>query len=848
MSDSLPLSTDYHRLAEALIDERLTAAAFELPIYRRLAGSLAGVGGPASPADIACLVRQVLLREELRSGREVSLKVPKAAPWPSREEWTKTLVRVVEETRSHYRVRAQLWSPGWLDGVPGQAAFAERERSERRRTPSDPVVATVTGFESYTSPGQKQALRSVLFAPPGSTLCAVLPTGMGKSLLAQVPALRGAGRGLALVVVPTVALALDQERVLLDIARKARVPLPPQLAYYGGQPGGERQAIQERILRDEQGVVFTSPDSLMGSLAFAVHQAASRGGLRLFAVDEAHYVSQWGADFRPEFQAVAGLRRNLLRVSPPANRFVTLLMTATLTQAGLETLKELYGEPGPFQMVSAAALRPEPEFWAADCGEGASAEALREARLKEAVRYLPRPLILYSTTPDQAQRYFDLLCREGFRRVGVMSGRTPGAERHRLVQAWHHGELDVMVGTSAFGVGIDQPNVRTVIHACMPENLDRFYQEVGRGGRDGAASVSLLLHAHDDWQIARQTSTNRLITLERGLERWEAMFVHNTPLGEGRLRLDLNAKPKDLRFSEEENQAWNLRTLNLMARAGLVVLDAEAPPDPSAYEDAVDYERAVQQHQTSAVVQVLENDHRNPRLWEERVAPVRTRQAEADQTGLAQMHALIVAARQKAKFEKILAAAYRIAEGHLEETPSLACGGCPGCRASGEDPYPAEAPFPLPPQHLSVSVDGLWQSLGMSVVPVAYQVPEPARSVPPPVADLLARVLRTGIPMLISSRSSLPAKERAGLQKCLPHPLLWEDPDDLALPELVGSYPRAVLVGPREEAPWLARLLGGDTLTIVFHPESLTDPHRPDRLFMERYPGFTLEQLSRRLG
>ncbi|PBY07334.1 helicase-related protein, partial [Pseudomonas aeruginosa] len=141
------------------------------------------------------------------------------------------------------------------------------------------------------------------------------------------------------------------------------------------------------------------------------------------------------------------------------------------------------------QMVSAVHLRPEPQDWFYK----ASSPQEKQKRVLESLRYAPRPFILYVTKrEDVAQWNTTLRCSGGLHRIATFDGGTPDRERKRIIEEWAANRLDGIVATSAFGVGLDKSDVRTVIHATIPETLDRYYQEVGRGGRDGKSSVSLL--------------------------------------------------------------------------------------------------------------------------------------------------------------------------------------------------------------------------------------------------------------------------------------------------------------------------------------------------------------------
>jgi ATP-dependent DNA helicase RecQ len=164
----------------------------------------------------------------------------------------------------------------------------------------------------------------------------------------------------------------------------------------------------------------------------------------------------------------------------------------------------------------------------------------------------------------------------GFRRVRKVHGRTGRAEREEIVAEWRDGSLDLVVGTSAFGLGIDYPHARSVIHACVPETLDRFYQEVGRGGRDGKGSLSLIAPSAKDFTTAEKINAQQVIRIDRGLKRWSTMFAPKLPLSPGHFAVRIDGRPgtdeRDIDMFGETNTDWNLRTVALMARAGLVRL------------------------------------------------------------------------------------------------------------------------------------------------------------------------------------------------------------------------------------------------------------------------------------
>ncbi|NJO53056.1 MAG: ATP-dependent DNA helicase RecQ, partial [Leptolyngbyaceae cyanobacterium RM2_2_4] len=377
---------------------------------------------------------------------------------------------ILTEAPDCFVLSACPWTPEWLpesEAVSPEPPLS-KSNAERRNcspVPGDPFLSLL-GHETYQSVGQREAIRAILTAPPGATLVVNLPTGSGKSLCAHLPAqLKSDPVGVTIVVVPTVALAIDQER---SFKEKTGINYATAYYYDTSVDGQERRdEIRDRIRQGTQAIVFTSPEGLIESLSHSVYQAARQGFLKYFVVDEAHIVEQWGDEFRPEFQELAGFRRDLLRLTS----FPTLLLTATVTESCLDTLETLFGQPGSFQVVSSVQLRPEPAYWFAWC----SSWEERRQRLIEALHNLPRPLIIYGSKVADVDRWYGELQRAGFKRIAKMTGKSNQQDRWQLLEAWRNQQIDVVVATSAFGLGVDLPDVRAVIHVCIPETIDRFY-------------------------------------------------------------------------------------------------------------------------------------------------------------------------------------------------------------------------------------------------------------------------------------------------------------------------------------------------------------------------------------
>jgi ATP-dependent DNA helicase RecQ len=376
----------------------------------------------------------------------------------------------------------------------GCAAFDDAFRQATVRkdwtTPIDPFLAEPSGFTSYVSPGQREAVRSAFLMRPGDTLIVCLPTGSGKSFVAQAPVLvKGLEGGLTLCIVPTTALALDQARQMSErLVGRARCSTGEfHLAWHAGLSAEGKNLIKAAIRQGRQGVLFCSPE-VTGALLPALYDAARAGLLDYLIVDEAHLLSQWGDGFRPAFQMIAGIRRGLLRECRN-ERFRTILMSATLTPEAIGTIDALFGPPESVQLVAAVHLRPEPQYWF----HREDRSAVKEAKIVEAVRHAPRPLILYVTKRQDAGSWSRRLKAEGFKGVATFHGKTPDSERLKTIEDWSENRIDIIVATSAFGVGIDKSDVRAVIHAAVPETVDRFYQEVTAPRRDRCLSMVRLI-------------------------------------------------------------------------------------------------------------------------------------------------------------------------------------------------------------------------------------------------------------------------------------------------------------------------------------------------------------------
>ncbi|MCB2399369.1 protein DpdF [Rhizobium ruizarguesonis] len=587
----------------------------ESPAVERLRAALCESSQAVSQLDLAVLLRQALLREYARRAYETSPTLLIGHPrFNLFDKWGKVGLLAVSFPSGNF-VTARDWQPDWLPkpAKGGVDTLASSETIERvfnaEGTDGDPLLASV-GRQSYRSRGQRAAVRTALSTPPGGTLVIALPTGEGKSMIFQLAHKVGfvgsnpGRKGVTLVIVPTVALGVNHEQEAVDVCGLTR-----PLAFQGGSDA-QNSIIADRIADGSQGLCFASPEAACNRLRLPLRQAAEAGLLRAIVVDEAHLVDQWGTGFRSEFQELSGLRRELIAKAPPEQQLRTLLLSATLTDSSLETLRMLFGTDGQFESIAAVQLRPEPDYWIAQ----KTNESTRVDRVIEALHHAPRPAVLYVTEVADADFWHRRLVEEGFRRVRKLHGQTNRGDRERIVSDWRDGSLDVVVGTSAFGLGIDYAHARTIIHACVPETLDRFYQEVGRGGRDGMVSLSLAIPSMKDYATADGISRKKVISVERGHHRWSTMFARKLMLGNGRFAVRVDGRPgageDDIDMAGETNTDWNLRTLALMARSDLIKLMGTP-------------QQTIENEGDWLEIEVLDDHHLENKSWVAKVEKVR---------------------------------------------------------------------------------------------------------------------------------------------------------------------------------------------------------------------------------
>ncbi len=328
------------------------------------------------------------------------------------------------------------------------------------------ILQQYWGYPAFR-PLQEDIIRSVL---GGRDTVALLPTGGGKSICYQVPAL--CRDGICLVVSPLIALMKDQVQNL----KKRDVPAA---AIFSGMSRREIDIVFENACNGAYKLLYLSPERLKTDLAQARIQ---RMQVNLLAVDEAHCVSQWGYDFRPPYLQIADLRMQLPGVP-------VLALTATATAEVLEDIQDKLAFNRK-NVLRQSFARPNLSY-------SVLYESKKREKLLDILRNVPGAGIVYVRSRGEAKEIAALLTSNKLSADFYHAGLGPG-ERSARQEAWMSGKTRIIVCTNAFGMGIDKPDVRVVIHLHLPDSLEAYFQEAGRGGRDGQKSYATLLYAPAD--------------------------------------------------------------------------------------------------------------------------------------------------------------------------------------------------------------------------------------------------------------------------------------------------------------------------------------------------------------
>ncbi len=316
-------------------------------------------------------------------------------------------------------------------------------------------------------PLQEEIINSVL---DGNDTFALLPTGGGKSICFQVPAMLK--EGICIVISPLVALMQDQVKNLISKDIKA-IALPSGIKY------SELDTLLDNCLYGNYKFLYISPERLQQDI---VQERLKQMNINLIAVDEAHCISQWGNDFRPAYKKIA-----ILREMHPAVPIIALTATATD-----KVVKDTVQELDLFQPKIC-----KQSFFRSNLGYMVLHSEDKLYRIHKILQKNPGPSIIYVRNRKSAVELNDFLNTSNINAT-FYHGGVDAQEKTKRFNQWLSEEVRVMVATNAFGMGIDKPNVRTVIHYHTPESIESYFQEAGRAGRDGKTSFAFLLRNQSD--------------------------------------------------------------------------------------------------------------------------------------------------------------------------------------------------------------------------------------------------------------------------------------------------------------------------------------------------------------
>jgi ATP-dependent DNA helicase RecQ len=401
------------------------------------------------------------------------------------------------------------------------------------------------GFADFR-PGQREACEAAL---ADRDVMVVMPTGSGKSLCYQLPALLR--DDLTVVVSPLVALMQDQVEALAARGLGDRVAL-----VNAQQDGGSNAEALDRAAEGELKLLYVAPERF-AAVGFLDRMRSADVGL--FVVDEAHCVSQWGHDFRPDYFRLADAARML-----GAAAIVASTATATPRVAGDVVRRLALRDP---LRVATGFDRPNISFAVARPGGHEKRALLAEAMSGEDAL----PAIVYAGTRAGAEEIAsDLTAALGEEAVAYHAGLD--RERRATVQRrFLADDVRVICATNAFGMGVDKPNVRTVIHASVPSSLEAYYQEAGRAGRDGAPARALLLAENRD--KALHVHFIKREELDPGLPGWLADRLIAAADGDGRYSVAASELAGELRGDAERLRAL----IGHLTRAGVIAPSPSAP-------------------------------------------------------------------------------------------------------------------------------------------------------------------------------------------------------------------------------------------------------------------------------
>lgn len=338
------------------------------------------------------------------------------------------------------------------------------------------------GFDKFKS-GQQEVIQSIMNK---KNTIAVLPTGTGKSLCYQMPGVLLSG--VVLIISPLLSLMQDQVEQLKYQGETRAVAINSTLS------AQEKSFVYQNITNYK--FIFVSPEMIKNQYFFSVLQKIR---IALFVVDEAHCISTWGPDFRPDYLDLGEIREKL-------NNPVTLALTATATNRTLEEIAKRLKISENTKIVQRSVNRKNIFLSVKKVENDTDKEDLLIKLLKE----IKTPGIIYFSSKKKANMMVEKLKSATNLQIAAYHADLDKSERYIVQQQYINNQIDVICATSAFGMGINKKNIRYVIHYHMPADIESYVQEIGRAGRDGKQSLAILLYANGDEMLQRRILDNTI--------------------------------------------------------------------------------------------------------------------------------------------------------------------------------------------------------------------------------------------------------------------------------------------------------------------------------------------------
>ncbi|SDB25720.1 ATP-dependent DNA helicase RecQ [Flavobacteriaceae bacterium MAR_2010_188] len=389
---------------------------------------------------------------------------------------------------------------------------------------------------------QEEIIQSVL---DNEDTLALLPTAGGKSICFQIPAILR--KGICIVISPLVALMKDQVNSLNEKGIKA-------MAISSGISYGELDTLLDNCIYGDYKFLYLSPERLQQPI---VQQRIEQMPVNLIAVDEAHCISQWGHDFRPSYKTIDKLRE----LHPSVN---VIALTAT---AKPKVVKEIITE---LDFVSPKIFKGS--FSRPNIGYHVIKTEDKEQKIVQILKKLIGPSIIYVRSRRNAENLSGYLENKGYK-SSFFHGGLNSKEKDNRLDKFMQEKIEIMIATTAFGMGIDKSNIRSILHYNLPENLESYYQESGRAGRDGARSEAVIITNSNDEQHLKEQFLNSLPTVENTklVYRKLCSFLY-VAYGEGEQKtFNLNFNDFCTTYKLSASVVYNV--LNLLDRSSIIKLE-----------------------------------------------------------------------------------------------------------------------------------------------------------------------------------------------------------------------------------------------------------------------------------